>query len=47
MAGRLRQLYSEPSLGKIMGQNAREYVREKYTISRMLKNYYNLYNSIA
>ena len=46
MADRIIQILKKPKLGKKLGENARETVREKFLLSRLLIDYLDLINNI-
>jgi trehalose synthase len=45
-ADRIIELLKEPSLGEEVGRKAKEYVRERFLVTRLLSDYLDLFNDI-
>jgi len=46
VAFRVRQLLNNPDLAKRMGENAREYIRTNFLITRQIRDYLSLWYAL-
>jgi glycosyltransferase involved in cell wall biosynthesis len=46
LADRILTLLTNPELAKKLGRSGKEYLNKKFSLERMVKEYFNLYQSL-